>query len=294
MGDRELFFEAIQKAKQNHARECAKCSDLADKVISLRARVAELEGQARSLKKALKETVVGMGRAMSERDKLKDIVIASESAPAASGGGEVEVLRQEDIRERIRRAEARPLDAECKPLVWEVLADARHEITKLMLRVVELQKAASGAAGTEVVAWGVTFSTNHLCFGVYTQRLEAEAVCERINAGTTEYEPCTVVSLYAAPQPASGWLTEEEREMVQSWEQHYRQGSHYAQSPSHNLAFATEMGKRAKVFEGILARSSPPEVALPPAAKGETPLVRDLMWGQAIRAAGVTLKEVGK
>ncbi|CAB4184870.1 hypothetical protein UFOVP1124_46 [uncultured Caudovirales phage] len=31
------------EAKQNHLRECAKCSALADKVISLKARVAELE-----------------------------------------------------------------------------------------------------------------------------------------------------------------------------------------------------------------------------------------------------------
>ena len=49
-----------------------------------------------------------------------------------------------------------------------------------------------------------------------------------------------------------------------------------------------------RALRALRARSTPPEVVLPPAAKGETPLVRDLMWGQAIRAAGVTLKEVGK
>ena len=61
-----------------------------------------------------------------------------------------------------------------------------------------------------------------------------------------------------APQPSSGWLTNEEREMVQSWEQHYRQGSHYAQDELHNWFVATKMGKLAKVCEGILARLSPP------------------------------------
>ena len=206
--ERDAAIRERDEAKQNHLRECAKCAALADKVISLRARVAELE-----------------------------------SAPAASG-----------------ISSPQPISGDGK----------------------------SAETGTqEPDAWGVRRKGGGVDAVIHrSQRRSAEHSAEQWGG--------TVVPLYAAPQPASGWLTEEEREMVQSWEQHYRQGSHYAQSPSHNLAFATEMGKRAKVFEGILARSSPPEVALPPAAKGETPLVRDLMWGQAIRAAGVTLKEVGK
>ena len=151
---------------------------------------------------------------------------------------------------------------------------------------IEETQAASGAAGDEPVAWGVTFCTNHLCFGVYLQQFEADAVCERINAGTTEYEPCTVVPLHAAPQAAKGWLTAEERGSI--W---------YAIEGLREAASRRNDG-HARTLECILDRSSPPEVARPGTQVRYHSMSvedqRDAQWIAAIAAAGVTLKEVGK
>jgi len=67
-----------------------------------------------------------------------------------------------------------------------------------------------------------------------------------------------------------GWLTEDERDLVQSWERHYMQGAHYAQSPSHTNDIAAEMGKLAEVCRSLLALSSPPEVVRPGPWKSAT------------------------
>jgi hypothetical protein len=95
----------------------------------------------------------------------------------------------------------------------------------------------------------------------------------------------------APPQPR-GWLTQEERALVQSWERHYTQGAHYAQSPSHTNDIAAEMGKLAEVCRAFLARSSPPEVVLdafPTDETGEFFSRRDVI--KALAAAGVAVKE---
>jgi hypothetical protein len=97
----------------------------------------------------------------------------------------------------------------------------------------------------------------------------------------------------APPQPR-GWLTQEERALVQSWERHYTQGAHYAQSPSHTNDIAAEMGKLAEVCRAFLARSSPPEVVLESwrEAAGEVVSLDDVR--AALAAIGVVVKEVGR
>ena len=191
--ERDAAIRERDEAKQNHLRECAKCAALADKVISLRARVAELE-----------------------------------SAPAASG-----------------ISSPQPISGDGK----------------------------SAETGTqEPDAWGVRRKGGGVDAVIHrSQRRSAEHSAEQWGG--------TVVPLYAAPQPASGWLTAEERDAL-GW----AVGADYDKQDKYAL----------RALRALRARSTPPEVVLPPAAKGETPLVRDLMWGQAIRAAGVTLKEVGK
>ena len=152
--------------------------------------------------------------------------------------------------------------------------DSEMSVGGLASRVTELESsapAASGAAGTEPVAWICEWSD-------HTALYDSLAIAEVDADGDIVPQP-----LYRSPpQPASGWLSTEEREAVEFLAS-LDQGQ-YLDGPR----------KHARVAKALLARSSPPEVVLPPAAKGETPLVRDLMWGQAIRAAGVTLKEVGK
>ena len=139
--------------------------------------------------------------------------------------------------------------------------------------------AASGAAGTEVVAWGVMVNgkidTHAGSDALFTDKEEADEWCHDAalsNRGT-------VVPLYAAPQPAKGWLTAEERGSIQ----------HAA-----NLAKASWSYSVAQELENILAREKPPEVLLPVSWREAA---GDVMSADEVRAAlasaGVTVKEVG-
>ena len=141
--------------------------------------------------------------------------------------------------------------------------------------------AASGAAGAEPDAWGVRWDgqTEIDCEFVYNNSSGVHELLAN-NSGSG-----TVVPLYAAPQPAPGWLTEEERRSIQ----------HAA-----NLAKASWSYSVAQELENILTRSSPPEVVLPVC---EFTRLSTHMMGfleaigrvkKALAAAGVTVKEVGE
>ena len=69
-----------------------------------------------------------------------------------------------------------------------------------------LAPAANGAAGTETDAWGVRRNGLVDCVAHRSFRKSAE--------GSAEQWGGIVVALYAAPQPAPGWLTAEEREAL--------------------------------------------------------------------------------
>ena len=126
---------------------------------------------------------------------------------------------------------------------------------------------ASGAAGTEVVAWGVI--EYHGGPIIHATPDEDEA---------TQYAGYTA-PLYAAPQPAKGWLTEKERETLMR----ISYGLDYAQ-------FATS----ADFIRSFLARSSPPQVVPPEQEfRSHSNALRDAEWFAALASAGVAVKEVG-
>jgi hypothetical protein len=150
--------------------------------------------------------------------------------------------------------------------------------------------AASGAAGTEPVAWAILRGGHFIVATV--NEVAANESCKDYGG--------TVVPLYAAPQPAKGWLTEEQREAVafaarklrELANQQYRNGDE---------ATATDTSREADFVDGILARSTPPEVVLPPfkdevtggpwAVAGYNSAIE--VCREAIAAAGVPWKEVG-
>lgn len=160
----------------------------------------------------------------------------------------------------------------------ELFADeqtARHmaelEDGAVVVELVE-RHSASGAAGTEVVAWGIANPGNPI-FG--NQKVWAVRATEEIAKDV--YRSCNGwvhFPLYAAPQPAKGWLTAEERKWVE-----YMSGNCV-------LPYAG-----MKCMEAILARSSPPEVVLPPMVIAYDDMD---MLKESLAAAGVTVKEVGK
>ena len=176
------------------------------------------------------------------------------------------------------------------------LQSGTHEqaVNVLQARVAELQAASGGGEGEpvaispaerdglQVIVDGVVRHGNGFVVVPGSDSLRAvESVLAR---HTT-----------APPQPR-GWLTQEERALVQSWERHYTQGAHYAQSPSHTNDIAAEMGKLAEVCRAFLARSSPPEVVL--RSWTETNYANRVMSAEeviaALAAAGVAVKEVGR
>ena len=141
--------------------------------------------------------------------------------------------------------------------------------------------AASGAAGTEVVAWAVVYPGGR--FGAsFDTEAQARSLAKRLSL----YE-LSVAPLYAAPQPAKGWLTEEEREAV-LWLAEFA-------GQRCGLPWPCGMGGSFPVVaHRLVAREKPPEVVAPASyAVSEQQPPRDLEWIAALAAAGVTVKEVG-
>jgi len=198
-----------------------------------------------------------------------------------------ELIRQRDaaIRERDK------LRGEITS-VLDRAEQARSERDNLQARVAELEAASGGGEG-DAVAWGVTFSTNQLCFNVYSEKFEAEAVCERINTGQTDYESCTVVPLYAARSQPRGWLTEEERKHIFLLAAEYETQAKHLEKPGtwgSGLPTPSKLRADAAMLRNLFARSTPPEVVLESwrEAAGEVVSLDDVR--AALDAIGVAVK----
>ena len=217
----------------------------------------------------------------------KVIAAVTERRPVQpGGGGNVTGLRTERVTLEITH------DLDAPPGEW--IVQVIDESLGLMesVRVVEEAKlappanadagsnqapAASGAAGTEVVAWGVRHS-GHSTFGpyaVWSVRESEELAREAFDAA----KGWVHFPLYAAPQPAKGWLTAEEQKTL---------------SETADVLDDRKAHAYARFVRELLARSTPPEV-MHPAHRGAPEIrERDSWWRKALAAAGVTVKEVGR
>ena len=267
--ERDAAIREREEAKQRHARECAKCAALADKVIALRARVAELEEQLESV-----------------ADRAAAAEMALEAAPAASGVPDVvrdmtDILRSNADADEKHAALATLVEAVCPG--FELARNGSWQAANAEA-FVRLQKqfdaewngtapAASGAAGTATWFAAVgKFGMKNVCMA-----FDSFEQCEEFANGEVR-----IVPLYAEPQAAPGWLTAEERGSI--W---------YAIEGLREAASRRNNG-HARTLESILARSSPPDVVLPVAwreAAGDVMSADEVR--EALAAAGVTCKEVG-
>ncbi len=139
--------------------------------------------------------------------------------------------------------------------------------------------AASGAAGTEPEAWAVRMKSGRYKGFLFESEEAAQKCAELITDDT--------VPLYAAPQPASGWLTEEEREAVEEARDFFDGDNEESSKFMHRM------------LSVLLARSSPPEVVLPRECGGLRYDSFVAGWNgyrdevkKALAAAGVKWKEV--
>ena len=124
---------------------------------------------------------------------------------------------------------------------------------------------------------------------VASLELQLESVACR--AATAE------TALESAPPPASGWLTEEERDFFTKC----RGIAEQVRKDWERLCSTHERDEAAetvKFLDALLARSSPPEVVRPGTQVRYHRLSveeqRDDQWLAALAAAGVAVKEVGK
>ncbi len=223
----------------------------------LQARVAELEGCPWVPK--------------AERDALQARVAELE---AASGGGGHKVT-EGDCLSTVRDAGGRPMPKGPAPgLVAKQAASGGNSTGQPYG-----SQAASG--GGEPVAWMCEW-TDHTSL----HRLKTDAEDEA--NGDVVPQP-----LYRAPPQPRGWLTEEEREALESARLHLSNFDAFDEKTEQDARWASE------IVAILLARSSPPEVVLP---------VADCSWCcdyatvwreclEAVRSslakAGVAVKEVG-
>ena len=141
-------------------------------------------------------------------------------------------------------------------------------------------QAASGGGEQEPVAWMCEWTDHAELYGSRTQ-------AERAAAGDVVPQP-----LYRCPPQPRGWLTDEERKAVEL--------AAY-QAPESYYVTTAEGKWITQTLTALLARSSPPEVALP-AEPDCSPIAdygrawRDCLDAvrSALASAGVAVKEVGK
>ena len=204
--------------------------------------------------------------------------------------GELRSRTAERDAARARVAELEAQVADCNILLGDRWREAVSAVTG------ESAPAASGAAGnspavpvsSDPVAYFVKWAEKD--WGVQDQTFRTlERAQDYIKDEKSEDENPQIVPLFAAPQAAPGWLTAEERSSIQ----------HAA-----NLAKASWSYSVAQELENILARSTPPEVVLPElhtrSEVNEANHKSPCLWLrrpdviEALAAAGVTVKEVGR
>ena len=103
---------------------------------------------------------------------------------------------------------------------------------------------------------------------------------------------CTIEPVYKVPPPPRGWLTNEEREAVETARDFFHDENPVEPCDDFYISVA-------RVLRQILARSTPPEVVIPSMEKARGFVVNREEWVRradvlaALAAAGVTVKEVG-
>ena len=206
-----------------------------------------------------------------------------------------ESMRLEIVRLRARVAElesnanAATILAKIREAEWNVASELAAEANAEL----SAAPAASVAAGTATWFAAVgKFGMESVCMAFNSFK-----ECEKFAHGEVR-----VIPLYRSPPPAPGWLTEEERSLLSSLADHWKSRAAELERPGtwgSGLPNPKSLRLEAAMLTAILARSTPPEVVLPPEGfvvyEGETPIdARDRQWIAALAAAGVTCKEVGE
>ena len=253
--ERDAAIREREELRESY-RHCRAANNLVcDERDTLRARVAELESAAK-----LAPAATADGK-------------SNHAPPAASGAAVCENAHGSSTEEREMSGEIRRV----VPFSGGDPGSTPGHASR---------QPASGAAGTEAMAYFVKWDEKD--WGVQDQTFRTlERAQDYINDEKLEGDNPQTVPLYAAPQPAKGWLTAEEREALE------RAFDLLCDDDGDNPLAGT--------VQKLLARSSPPEVVLPGDCGGESYDSFVAGWNnyrdealKALAAAGVTVKEVGR
>lgn len=168
-------------------------------------------------------------------------------------------------------------------------ADEKHAAMSTLVEAVfpgwVLSQAASGGGEQEAVAWGVMSSADEPHrVGLQWDQDFAERLARQKQS---EYStPLTVVPLYRSPPPPRGWLTEEERNALETVRVHISNADGLDEATERECKWVFDVCYR------LLARSTPPEVVLPRSDDyGRRGDYVQRVYA-ALAAAGVKVKEV--
>jgi hypothetical protein len=134
-------------------------------------------------------------------------------------------------------------------------------------------RARVAAPAAEAVAWGVNSPNGYR--SLYSNARHAKDRAKEVGG--------TVVTLFTAPPPAKGWLTEEEREAVVVMALAMERDAEYAEKcdePDH----ASAARNRAGVLRALLARNAPP-----PAKGWLTPAEQRMLAGMLIQQTDIAI-----
>lgn len=231
--------------------------DLAQVAMERDAAIRERE-EARQVAQTFESLCLG------EQARNKVLQARVSELEAASGGG---VIR--DMTDILRSNTAD--------------ADEKHAALSTLVEAVcpgwVMTQAASGGGEGEPVAWGVRMKSGTFKGFLFPSREQANKCAELI---TDE-----VVAFFEAPPQPRGWLTGEEREALDAARDYFDDDDHGD----------SECVFIARVLKQLIARSSPPEVVLPALFSRSNlgdRLLAEQQVRQALAAAGVAVKEVGK
>jgi hypothetical protein len=237
---------------------------------TLKARVAELTQQTIKDHALICKISDERDAAIRERDALKARVAELEADVA-----DCNILFGDRWREAVSAVTGKAAPAASGAAVDPVLRDARLRDESRTEAYVASLDDASGAAGTATWFAAVgKFGMKNVCMA-----FNSFEECDKFADGEVP-----IVLLYAAPQPAPGWLTEEEREAMTLAAQ---------QAPESDFVTTVEGKWINKTLTALLARETPPEVVLPEFVADEDSHTRDHKWIAALAAVGVAAKEVG-
>jgi hypothetical protein len=239
MPSREWFerMASVDDSEMSVGGLASRVAELEEQLESVACRAATAETALESAPSASNWRMLKVGETVEPGDEMTDDMFQ----PWRDAGP---CVGQEVARTRLAFRRRVPSPAASGAALDPVLRKARLRDESRTEAYVASLDEESGAVGTEPVAWG--YKGEPWFDGSRWHDKYELTADERL----AKWKDKDALPLYAAPQPAKGWLTEEERSMIEIAVKDQRDPYDITGTSQYN----------ARVLRDLLARSSPPEV----------------------------------